>query len=64
MIKRKCIFDNMSDKDIQRLIELAELQLEHSFTPEEALESLVSAGILDEHGNPTTPYQELAQEQE
>jgi hypothetical protein len=54
----------MGDKDIQRLIELAELQLEHSFTQEEALASLVSAGILDENGNPTAPYQELAQEQE
>ena len=54
----------MSDKDIQRLIELAELQLEHSFTQEEALASLISAGILDEDGNPTPPYQELAQEQE
>jgi hypothetical protein len=54
----------MSDKDIQRLIELAELQLEHSFTQEEALASLVSAGILDENGDPTPPYQKLAQEQE
>ena len=54
----------MSDKDIQRLIELAELQLEHSFTKEEALASLISAGILDEDGFPTPPYRELAQEQE
>lgn len=54
----------MGDKDIQRLIKLAESQLEHSFTQEEALASLVSAGILDENGNPTAPYQELAQEQE
>lgn len=54
----------MSDKDIQRLIELAESQLERSFTQEEALASLVSAGILDEDGNPTPPYQELAREQE
>ncbi|HVU57969.1 MAG TPA: hypothetical protein VHD83_23070 [Puia sp.] len=53
----------MSDKDIQRLIELAESQLERSFTQEEALASLVSAGILDENGNPTLPYQELAKEQ-
>ncbi len=54
----------MSDKDIQRLIELAEMQLRHSFTQKEALASLISAGILDENGNPTPPYQELAQEQE
>jgi hypothetical protein len=54
----------MNDKDIQRLIELAEMQLEHSFTQEEALESLITAGILDENGNPTLPYQKLAQEQE
>lgn len=51
----------MGEKDIQRLKELAENLLERSktWTKEEALASLVSAGILDEDGNYTPPYQEL-----
>lgn len=54
----------MSDKDIQRLIDLAHTLIERSFTKEEALESLISAGILDENGEYTKPYQELAQFEE
>jgi hypothetical protein len=57
----------MGDKDIQRLMELAEnlIQQSKTWTKEEALASLVRAGILDEHGNHTPPYQELmALEQE
>jgi hypothetical protein len=55
----------MSDKDIQRLIDLANEGLKRSFTKEEALASLVDAGILDENGDLTAPYQEmLALEQE
>lgn len=49
----------MSDKDIQLLIELAEEELKKGFTKEEALQSLVAAGILDETGNYTRPYKEL-----
>jgi len=49
----------MSDKDIQLLIEIAEEQLRKGFTKEEALESLVAAGILDKTGNYTKPYKEL-----
>ena len=50
----------MSEKDIQELIELAK-KLEKDLTKEEALSSLVAAGILDEKGNYTEPYKELAQ---
>ena len=50
----------MSDKDIQRLIDLAEAGLKRSWTKEEALALLVQAGILDENGEPTAPYKELA----
>ena len=50
----------MSDKDIQRLIDLVNAGLKQSFTKEEALALLVEAGILDENGEPTAPYKELA----
>jgi hypothetical protein len=50
----------MSDKDIQRLIDLANDGLKRSWTKEEALALLVEAGILDENGEPTAPYKELA----
>lgn len=52
----------MTDKDIQRLIDLAEdgLKRSASVTKEEALAFLVRAGILDENGEPTAPYKELA----
>ena len=53
----------MSDKDIQRLIALAEEQMQNPLTQEEAMASLVSAGLLDQEGHPTAPYQELTQEQ-
>ena len=48
----------MSEKDLQVLIDLAK-ELEKGLTKEEALKSLISAGILDDTGNYTPPYQEL-----
>ena len=50
----------MSDKDFNKLIELAEKQLQEKVSDEEALRSLISAGILDENGQFTPPYPELA----
>ncbi len=49
----------MSEKDIQRLIELAKKKLSEKRTKKQALASLVSAGILTEKGNYTKPYQHL-----
>lgn len=51
----------MSDKDIQRLKELAEKKLADGISREEALFSLQQAGHLDINGNFTAPYQHLAQ---
>ena len=48
----------MNEKDLQILIELAK-ELEKELTPEVALKSFVSAGILDEAGNYTQHYKEL-----
>jgi hypothetical protein len=48
----------MSDKDVQELIKLAK-ELEQSLTKEEALSSLVAAGIVDQSGKYTKPYKEL-----
>lgn len=50
----------MSEKDINRLLELAQTQLQEKVSKEEALRSLVRAGILDEAGNLTAPYANLA----
>jgi hypothetical protein len=52
----------VTDKDIQRLIDLSKDAVKRaaSITPEEALAFLVRAGILDENGEPTAPYKELA----
>ena len=50
----------MSDQDIKRLQDLALGKLKKGFTREEALQSLVNAGILDEKGNFTKPYKNLA----
>lgn len=55
-----CKFKSMSDKDFNKLMELAEQQLQEEVTPEEALRSLILAGILDESGNFTKPYEMLA----
>ena len=51
-------FKIMSGKDLQVLIELAK-ELEKDLTKEEALKSLIAAGILDDAGNYTQPYKEL-----
>lgn len=50
----------MSEKDFDKLMELAQKQLHEKVSKEEALRSLVSAGILDEAGNLTAPYVVLA----
>ena len=50
----------MSDKDIKRLIDLADQKLQQPLTKDEALQSLMDAGILDQNGNPTGPYRELS----
>jgi hypothetical protein len=50
----------MSDKDFQLLMDLADELLSKEVTKEEALRSLVNAGILDEEGNLTEPYKNLA----
>jgi len=50
----------MSDKNIQRLKELAEKKLANGISKEEALRSLQRAGHLDSNGNFTAPYQHLA----
>jgi len=52
----------MSEKDIQRLIDLAKEKLKQSFnTPEEARQSLISAGIMEADGSLPAPLSELAQ---
>jgi hypothetical protein len=52
----------MTDKDIQNLNDLLESKLRETKTAEEALKSLMSAGILDENGEYTPPYQQLLDE--
>ncbi len=51
----------MGDKDIQRLMELAEKLGEEikTWTKEEAIASFVRAGIMDENGDWTQPYKEM-----
>jgi hypothetical protein len=51
----------MSDKDIQRLIDLANEELRKPCTKEEALGMLMDAGIFDKDGNYTEHYPELAE---
>lgn len=53
----------MSDKDIQILIQLAEQKLQQPVTQQQALRSLIDAGLIDQQGNPTQPYLDLANEQ-
>lgn len=54
----------MNEKDIQNLIELAESKIRDGVSKEEALESLVGAGILDTDGNFTAHYEALDDEPE
>ncbi|MEO6669294.1 MAG: hypothetical protein ABIN36_07450 [Ferruginibacter sp.] len=49
----------MNEKDIQNLIDLAESKIREGVSKEEALESLVGAGILDIEGNFTSNYESL-----
>jgi hypothetical protein len=51
----------MSDKDIQRLMDLAKEELLKPCTKEEALQQLIDAGIFDKDGNYTEPYKALAE---
>jgi hypothetical protein len=51
---------SMSEKDFNKLLELAQRQLQEKVSDEEALRSFVRAGILDEDGNLTPPYADLA----
>ncbi len=50
----------MSDKDVKRLINLVKDELKRETTKEEALQSLVSAGILNKKGKYTKNYPNLA----
>jgi hypothetical protein len=49
----------MSDKDIALLIELANAKLNKGVSEQEALNSFVNAGILNNEGTYTEPYKEL-----
>jgi hypothetical protein len=49
----------MSEKDFNLLMDLAERLLKQDVSKEEALQSLVRAGILDASGNLTKPYEYL-----
>jgi hypothetical protein len=46
----------MSDKDIKKLVDLAKAKLKVTPTKEEALQSFVSAGIMNDKGEFTEPY--------
>lgn len=48
----------MSERELKELMELAE-ELRVNVTKENALKSLVAAGILDENLKYTEPYREL-----
>jgi len=51
----------MSKDDIKKLEDIAIEGLKKGVTPEEALQSLIDAGILDENGNHTEPYKHLGE---
>jgi hypothetical protein len=52
----------MSEKDFNLLMELFDQKLHQEVSKEEAIRSLVNAGILDSAGNLTKPYEDLAVE--
>lgn len=52
----------MSEKDIQKLIDLAESQIKAGVTAEQVRQTMVSAGILNADGEYTAPYQQLFNE--
>lgn len=49
----------MTDKEFQLLMDLADELQAKKVTKEEALQGLISAGILDENGNHTEPYKHI-----
>jgi hypothetical protein len=49
----------MSDKEIKSLIELAKTKIKQERTKKEILASFVAAGILDNKGEFTKPYEKL-----
>lgn len=49
----------MNEQDIRNLRNIALEEQQQGFTREEALRALMDAGILDENGNHTEPYQNL-----
>jgi hypothetical protein len=49
----------MSDKDLELLLELAEEKLKSKVSKEEAMQSFVAAGILNQDGAYTDPYKQL-----
>jgi hypothetical protein len=46
----------MSDQDLKRLSDLAKEQLKAGRTKEQALQSFINAGIMNEKGEYTKPY--------
>ena len=51
----------MNEEDIKRLENIALETIKNGITREEALRSLMYAGILDENGNYTEPYKHLGE---
>jgi len=51
----------MNKEDIENLKNIAREKLKRGFTREEALQSLIRAGILDENENFTEPYKHLGE---
>ncbi|MBO9657927.1 MAG: hypothetical protein J7527_03805 [Chitinophagaceae bacterium] len=49
----------MTEKQIREFIEWTEEKIRKGVSREEALETLVGAGILDWDGNYTKPYREM-----
>jgi hypothetical protein len=49
----------MSEKDLNLLIALAQEKLKNGVSKEQALNSFITAGILDANGEYTEPYKEL-----
>lgn len=52
----------MSEKDIQRLMELAKASLERTLTQEEALQELIDAGLVNPDRSLPQHLAELAQQ--
>jgi hypothetical protein len=47
---------HISDQDIKRLIDLAKEKLKAGITKEQALQSFIDAGIMNDKGEFTKPY--------